>query len=581
MNFAQWAIIAILLAMLAAYATERFRVELVAMAGLALAFVTGVVPVQNVFSGFANPAVITVVEILLVVAALSQSRVVDSFARRIVARVQGETAVLALLCTMAAIVSVVMNNIGALALFFPVTLSVCARLDIPPARMLMPLSFATLLGGTCSLTGTPANLVVNDWKIAETGAGFGYFELALVGGPVAIAGLCWIILAAPRLFRDLRSTGTSGFDVGPDAFIAEMTVPEGSPLIGLRLPDADGRHDLHVHGVKRHGSHVFARRGDIVVASCDVLLLEADFAQIDRLREQGALLASGRHARDNADGERIEAVVMPDSLLLGSRIEDIGAFAEHALQVVAIASRRHRVEGGFGDLQVGVGDVLILEGDRDALRAALADCSLLPLSRHRPARVNVRAVTGVAIFGVGVMATAIGLLSPEIAFGGVILALAATRCLNLRTALQDLNWPVIILLACMIPLGMAVEDTGAARVIANGIADYMPTTEPIAVAALVLLMAITMTPFIDNVSTAVVLSPIAVSVASRTGVPVEPLLMAVAVGASLDFLTPFGHHNNAVVMGAAGYRFADFPRLGGVLLAICFCIALLALAAML
>jgi di/tricarboxylate transporter len=155
-----------------------------------------------------------------------------------------------------------------------------------------------------------------------------------------------------------------------------------------------------------------------------------------------------------------------------------------------------------------------------------------------------------------------------------------TRSLNLRTALQDLNWSIVILLACMIPLGMAVQDTGAARVIANTIADYLPTTEPFAVAALVLLMAVAITPFIDNVSAAVVLSPIAAGIAARTGTPVAPLLMAVAVGASLDFLTPFGHHNNAVVMGAAGYRFLDFPKLGGPLLAICALVAILVLAAL-
>lgn len=580
MTFAQGAIVAILLAMLVAYATERFRVELVAMAGLALAFAAGIVPVQDVFAGFANPAVITVVEILLVVSALSQSRVIDSFARRAFGHVRNETLVLALLCTSAALVSVFMNNIGALALFFPVTLSVCNRLDIPPARMLMPLSFATLLGGTCSLTGTPANLVVNDWMINETGAGFGYFGLAIVGGPVALGGLAWIILAAPRILGQHRSPGPAGFDLGPNTFIAEMAVPQGSPLVGLRLTDADRRFELQVHGVIRHGAHVFARRGDIVIAPDDLLLLEADFGKIDQLREDAALMPPESRLLER-EGERVEAVVMPDSLLLGSRIGDIALFAEHSLQVIGVASRRHRVEGSFADLQIGVGDVLVLEGGRDALYGALADCSLLPLSRRRAPRINVRAVTGVAIFGAGVLVSALNLLLPEIAFGGVVLALAATRCLNLRTALQDLNWSIIILLACMIPLGMAVQDTGAAGVIANAIAAYFPTRDPIAVAALVLFMAVAITPFIDNVSTAIVLSPIAASIATRTGMPVEPLLMAVAIGVSLDFLTPFGHHNNAVVMGAGGYRFRDFPRFGGALLVISCGVALLVLAALL
>ena len=183
MTFEQGAIMAILLAMLVAYATERFRVEVVAMSGLAAAFAIGIVPVTAVFSGFASPAVITVVEILLVVAALANTRALDSFARTIASRLQGESAVLLFLCVSGALVSVFMNNIGALALMFPVAISVCARLGIAPARVLMPLSFATLLGGMCSLTGTPANLVVNEWMAGETGRDLGYFELAIVGGP--------------------------------------------------------------------------------------------------------------------------------------------------------------------------------------------------------------------------------------------------------------------------------------------------------------------------------------------------------------------------------------------------------------
>lgn len=580
MNFQQWAIVGILVAMLAAYASERFRVEMVAMIGVATAFLVGAVPVQKVFAGFSSPAVITVVEILLIVSALSQSRVVDNFSRRIVARTQSETAVLAILCAMAAAVSVFMNNIGALALFFPVALSVCARLDIPPGRLLMPLSFATLLGGTCSLTGTPANLVVNEWKIAETGTGFGYFELALIGGPVTLAGLVWIVLAAPRMFRGLRTAAPTGFDAGPNEFLAEMTVPRRFDLIGRAIPDVETELDLRIHGVIREGTHVFARRGDILVAPGDLLLVEGELALLDVLREQGRLFGPEEVDEDETSPERIEVVVMPDSLLLGSRIADVGAFSERAIRVAAVASRRHRVEGRFGDLQIGMGDVLILSGDRAALREAVTECGLLPLSRRRPPRLSIRAAPGVIAFAAGVLLCALDIVPPPLAFGAVVIVLGLTRNLNLRNALQDLNWSIVILLACMIPLGMAVQDTGAARVIANTIADYLPTTEPVAVAALVLLMAVAITPFIDNVSTAVVLSPIAAGIAARTGVPVEPLLMAVAVGASLDFLTPFGHHNNAVVMGAAGYRFVDFPRFGGPLLAICVIVALAAFAAL-
>jgi di/tricarboxylate transporter len=577
MTLAQASIILILLGMLAAYATERFRVELVALCGLAVAFLAGVVPVQNVFVGFASPAVVTVVEVLLVVAALSRARVIDSFARRIVYHFRSERAALAVICATGAFVSVFMNNIGALALTFPVAMSVCQRLDISPARVLMPLSFATLLGGMCSLTGTPANLVVNEWLIDGTGRGFGYFELALLGGPLAVVGLVWLVSAAPLSFSRFTE-GAAIDDSSPAHVVAERRVPAGSPLIGSHLPQLDDEPGVQIHGVMREGAHVFARRADIALIAGDIVVVEADLALLDDLEDTGALVPL-RPALESA--ERHEYVVMPESLLLGSRIGSIQAFAEHDLQVVGLSMRRGRIEGGFDEMQVGMGDVLVLAGERDDLRQIAAECSLLPLSPRRPSRFGGRAWLSVGIFILGILATALNLAPTEIAFGAVVVALALAGSLNLRTALQDLNWSIVILLACMIPLGLAVQDTGTASLIANHIAEYLPTAQPLVVATTMLLLAVLLTPFFVTVSTAAVLSPIAAGLASRTGTPVEPLLMAVAVGASVDFLTPFGHHNNAVVMGAAGYRFVDFPRFGLPLTLLCLAVAVFVLSLML
>jgi di/tricarboxylate transporter len=575
-TFEQGAVIVILLGMLAAYATERYRIELVALGGLGLGFLMGVVPLQNVFAGFSSPAVITVVEILLVVAALASTRVIDSFARQIVSNTRSERGVLAVLCLTAATVSVFMNNIGALALVFPVALSVCARLKIPPARVLMPLSFATLLGGMCSLTGTPANLIVNEWLISETGRSFGYFELALLGGPLTIIGLAWIIAASPRTFSRFADDDAVSVEQMPTQFLGERAIPAQSALIGLRLPQVQERFGLFVHGVTRGGAHVFARRSDIVLAAEDIVVAEADLRRLDELEAEGDLAS----VRPVAAVSRREFVVMPESLLLGSRIASIRSFAEHSLQVVGLASRRGRIEGGFDDLQVGMGDVLVLAGDADGLRQIADDCGLLPLAPRRPVRLSGRAGLNLALFAVGILATAFDLVPTEIAFGAVVVGMAFTKSLDLRTALQDLNWSIVILLACMIPLGMAVEETGTARLIANAIAVYLPAAHPLIVVVTMLLLAVMITPFVDNVSTAVVLSPIAAGLASRTGTPVEPLLMAVAIGASLDFLTPFGHHNNAIVMGAGGYRFSDFPRLGAPMTILCIAGAVLVLSLM-
>ena len=579
MTFDQGAILAILVLMLVVYATERVRVELVAMTGLAAGFALGIVPVQRVFSGFASPAVITVVEVLLVVGVLARTRIMDGLAQRITTFAQTEWLVILVLGSIGAAVSVFMNNIGALALVFPVAMSVCARLAIAPAKILMALSFATLLGGMCSLTGTPANLVVNEWVIAETGRSLGYFQLGMVGGPLALAGLLLLAPLAPRVFARFSDGDGIEPDSGTGSFVFERTVSNGSELVGLTLPEAETRFGFELHDVLRQGRHVFARRHEIVITAGDTLLFEGAYGTAQELEANGDVdLQAGGGLADQAV---MEFVVMPDSLLLGSRVEDIAVYAHGDARVLAMSCRRGRIEGRFADLQLSMGDLVLISGQREDLRRLALECGLLALSPRRNVRPARHAARAVAVFGAGVLASALDLAPTEIAFGAVVLAMVLMGQLNIRNALQDLNWTIVVLLACMIPLGVAVEDTGAARVLADGIAAWLPSGEPLVVVLVVLLLATAVTPFIDNVSTAVVLSPIAAGLAVRTGTPVEPLLMAVAIGASLDFLTPFGHHNNAVVMGAGGYRFMDFPRLGLPLTILCLALSVSMFAAML
>ncbi|HZV57610.1 MAG TPA: SLC13 family permease [Sphingobium sp.] len=580
MTFDQGAIIGLLLCMFAVYALDRFRVELVALCGLALGAALGLVPMTDIFSGFSSPAVVTVAEVLLIVTVLARTHVVERFARAIIGKARTERGALVVLCATGALVSVPMNNIGALALMFPVTLSVSARLGLPPGRMLMPLSFATLLGGLCSLTGTPANLIVNDWLRTETGKGWAYFELGLVGAPVTLAGLACLVLLAPILFRHLRGDADAPAETGPTEMLCEVTVPPGSTLTGTALPEAEAQTGVQFHGVVRGDAHVFARREAIILAPGDTLIAEGPIERIEALHDAGALRwagalrEAGRGSDGGADMDRLDVVVMPDSIVLGSHLAACEGFAGHGVEIVAIGGRRRRVEGRFEDLQIGLGDVLMLRGPRAAARAAAADALVLPLSpRAAPAPRHPDALRSLAIFVLGVAATASGYVPPEIAFGGVVVAMALLGTLRLQQALQELNWPILILLACMIPLGAAMEQSGAAQTIANALVGTLPSTDPALVTLMVLLITVMVTPFVDNVSTAVVLSPVAAGISAQAGVPVEPLLVAVAIGASLDFLTPFGHHNNAVVMGAAGYRFRDFPRLGLPLLLVCTAVA--------
>ena len=273
-------------------------------------------------------------------------------------------------------------------------------------------------------------------------------------------------------------------------------------------------------------------------------------------------MALAAECRGPAGAERVEAVIMPESILLGSRIGALESLRSRDIRVVAVAPQSPRIEGSLADLQLSIGDVLYLAGDSQAINDAVNEAEILPLWPKHEETASDRRWMPTAIFAGGVGIAAFNIIPPELAFGVVMLILAGTGDLNLRKGLAELDWPILIMLAAMIPLGFAVETTGAAVVLANGLMSILPSENPIVISAAMLALAVAITPFVNNASTAIVLGPIAIGIASRVNMPPQPLLIAVALGASIDFLTPIGHHNNTVVMGLGGYRFVDFFKVG-------------------
>lgn len=577
MTTEQIAILALVAAMLAAFSVSRFRIELVALSGLAIAVVAGLVPAAGAFSGFANPAVITVVEILIIVQVLKRSRLVEYAGARLAGIGGGERTLLAWLCGSAALVSVFMNNIGALALILPVAIAACESRGVPIGRVLMPISFATLLGGLCSVVGTPANLVVSHSVEAATGVPLGFFELGLVGVPLTLAGVAFLVLAAPRLLPAVAADDDGGTrPPGPRRLVTELTVDAGSGLVGRTLGEAERAHRIKVHALMRDNRHVFgdARRR---IAAGDVLLADLAPAALRRLERDGA----ARLARldEEAGGETIEAVILPESVLVGSRLGTLESFSARDVAVLGVSTQPARIEGGLDDVRLGIGDVLVLHGERGTIMAELAECGALSLASRREPVLRRRSLAALGVFAAGIAASAFGLAPPQLSFGAVVLVLALGGMVRLREALEGVNWPIILMLAAMIPVGEAIHTTGAAAAIAAALVGVAPDWGTASLVVAVLLLAVGITPFVNNASTAVILAPIAVEIAAGFGVSPVPLLVAVAVGASLDFLTPFGHHNNTLVMGIAGYRFADYPRLGAGLLAISAVIAAMAITA--
>ncbi len=550
---AQSSLIILLALMVVAFASGRVRVELVALLGLAAAFVLGLVPEADVFSGFASPTVITVLEILLIISVLNRSHLLDALGRAWPTASGPRTTLLGLLC-ISALISIFMNNIGALALVIPMVLAVGARHGLPARSLLMPVSFATLLGGLGSLIGTPANLLVAQATEQLRQASFGFFEIGLVGLPVAAVGLIYLTLATPVWFHP-DPVAEADMPRQHREICVQRVVPPGSGLIGLdveRLLELG----LHVIDVVLVGRR---RPADDVLRQGDLLFVRAAPATLDELERAAQLVALP--VMDD-DAQPVEAVITPDSIFIGSQIADLEPLHARDIVVDGLRVTGRELDGPFVEQRLRIGDVLLLRGSPTALAAELDECGLMVLAQATGEPGAKASFLPLFLFACGVALTAFAGAGPEIAFGLVVLALAATGSLSLRRGLETMNWPILIMLGAMIPIGAAVETTGLAATLVDLVTGMIPVANlPALIAAMVLLAAL-LTPFVNNPATFLMLAPIAVETAGQYGVPAEPLLLAVGVGASLDFLTPFGHHNNTLVMGLGGYSFPDFLRLG-------------------
>lgn len=573
MSFEQASLLILLLAMLILFSLDRIRIEVVSIAGLLGGYALGLYPADQIFTGFASPVVITVVEILLIVQVLARARIFDSLAVRFAAARPSGFKVISGTSALAGFMSIFMNNIGAFAITLPVALRLGTVLTIPRRQLVMPVSFAALLGGLVSLIGTPANLLVSDALAKATGTGFHFFDFAYVGLPVAIAGILLIAFRVQHLFPEADETPAT-ISAAARRIVVERRISDVSPLIGVRLSDCPARFVIKPYALIRDDNFAFGPLDQLVIEPGDVLLAEGADATFADLAATRALMADAHPLGLQPDFTRIEAVVMPESTLVGSRVRSLEVFHSRGVAVTALSMRAPRIEGRFLDLQLSIGDILTLEGPRIAIGEALEESECLPLASTAPSEPALLSWRPFALFACGVAASAAG-LRPDVAFAGVVLVLALLNHLNIRQAMADLNWPIIIMLAAMIPIGQAVATTGAAETIAGWLSLVVPITHPLLGIALILFLAMTLTPFVNNATVAIVLTPIALEFARAGRHAPDAYLIAVAAGASLDFLTPFGHHNNTLAMGIGGYRFGDFLRTGWPLAVTSYGLALL------
>ncbi|MFO7653098.1 MAG: SLC13 family permease [Candidatus Krumholzibacteriia bacterium] len=555
---------------LAGFAWGRVRYDLVSMLALLAAVLVGVVPQDQAFSGFGHPAVITVVAVLVLSKALQQAGLVDLIAGQ-TRRVGGNIVLqLLVLTVVVATLSAFMNNVGALALLLPVALRMAREHRNPPSLLLMPLAFGSLLGGLLTLVGTPPNIIISSYRAEYTGQPFSMFSFLPVGGSVALAGLAFMVLLGWRLVPR-RKAQTSSADMFKLAdYTSELEVVPDSRAVGRTLRDLREEFGgpVPVVAVLRENRRRLGHRFEEPLREGDVLVVEANPEELKVLETStGLRLAGGeKHAEklaDMGDLQLVEAVVGANSQLIGRTVGEMRLLDRRRLLLLAVARQGGRLTQRLNRIRLQAGDVLLLQGDEKGMFENLAGLGCLPLAeRNLELGQPRRLVLSVVIFAGAVTAMVLGWLSAPVAVMLAAVASVLAGVLPLREVYRAIDWPIIVLLAAMLPLGQAFETSGGAHLVADGIFAVARVWPPAATLALLMIITLLLSNLVNNAAAALLAAPIAHQLALGLGVSADPYLMAAAIGASSAFLTPIGHQSATLVMGPGGYRFGDYWKLG-------------------
>lgn len=572
----QIALVTIVVLTLVLFAWGRWRYDLVALVALIACVLAGLVAPEDAFQGFGHPATITVVFVLILSRGLMASGAVDGIARGLGPLADRPTAYTGALSGIAAVLSAFMNNVGALALLMPIASETAAKAKRSPRAVLMPLAFASLLGGLVTLIGTPPNIVIAVYRGQVSDAPFGMFDFTPVGLAVAVVGIAFIALVGWRLIPGSDAAANAVqelFEIEP--YLAEARVPKDSKAEGKTLDEIDEatKHlDTVVVGLIRGGRRSPSLPRYEPLRANDVLVIEADAKELDKFVTALGLEIVGAEPEDKAgkknaavapDAAIVELLVGPGSRLDGRTVEQMRFGPRFGAALLGVSRQGRSRRGRLRDFRFRIGDVLLLQGAPDQLPDVAQRLGCLPLAGRGVAFGKRKtAWFSLAVFGAAVAAASTGLIAIPIALGIAAVVMVLANIVPLREVYDEIEWPVIVLLGALIPVGDAMHTTGTTELI-SGVIVRLSGDAPAAV-LLTLLMTITalLTNVLNNAATAVVMAPIGIGIAERAEMSADPFLMAVAIGASAAFLTPIGHQNNALVMGPGGYSFADYWPMG-------------------
>ncbi|NKL35745.1 TRAP transporter large permease subunit [Rhizobium leguminosarum bv. viciae] len=567
MRWDQWLSVLVITLMMGAFLWGRYRYDIVAVSALLIAIIIGVVPAKNAFTGFSDDIVIIVGSALIVSAAISRSGIMDVALRRFSPERRGPRMQLIILVAIVAALSALIKNIGALAIMIPVAVQMARKSRVSPSMFLMPMSFASLLGGLMTQIGTSPNIIVSRVREDITGQPFMMFDYTPVGLALSVAGVVFLALFYKLLPERSRVETSMDEAVAIKNYTTEAKVTTPSGAIGrsvswLQKP-AGG--DAMVTAIIGGNGQRRTPLPDTVLKDGDLLIIEGEQSALDKIVSEAKLQLSDRKHQPETrqDISSVEAIVGEHSRLIGVSAKDVSLFHNTGLNLLAVSRRDRRFTERLGEIKIRNGDVVVLQGDLQKLPDLLREWGCLPLVERDMKLGNARnGVIPVIILMATMGATAFGGIPVATAFFAAAFLMVVTGSVPLREVYQHLDAPILIMLAALIPISDSLRTTGTTDIIADLLSRIAEMLPPFGALALILVAAMAVTPFLNNAATVLVMAPIAATFAEKLGFRPDAFLMAVAIGAGCDFLTPIGHQCNTLVMGPGGYRFGDYARLG-------------------
>jgi di/tricarboxylate transporter len=562
---------AIILGTIALLIWDRIRYDLVALLALLVSIASGIVKPSDAFRGFSDDIVIIVGSALVVSAAIGRSGLVETLMKPLVPRMRTSFMQVAVLGSAVTALSAFIKNIGALAIFIPIAFQVARRTGKPPSRVLMPLAFSSLLGGLVTLIGTSPNVIVSRMREQITGEPFRMFDFAPVGIGLAVVGVTFLTLGwrlLPTIKRGAGATPETRFSI--EDYITEVCLPAASPYVGQTIRDLEalGDGDVTVAAVIREGYRRYIPAGHWTLFEGDILVLKADTHALSKLVDASQLQLI--HDREVAPGDTreedlavIEAVVTANSTMIGSTVEQLALRERYGLNLLALSRSGRRIAQRLRRIRFQDGDLLVLQGRAERINDKLAALGCLPLAeRNVPLGRTRNLYLPAVILGIAMVLVTTDIVTVPVGFFGAAVAVLVLQLLTLKEAYDAVEWPILILFGALIPVSEALQMTGATELVAGWLSAAAQRLPDLGALGMMLVAAMALTPFLNNAATVLVMAPIGASLAGQLGLSPDPFLMAVAVGAGCDFLTPIGHQCNTLVMGPGGYRFSDYWRLG-------------------